>query len=207
MISVTEVLQQAATALTDTRHVRWSKPEIIDYLNDGLSAVLIRKPNAFMARTTLTVSSNPVELPDNAYALMSVEKIGDVRGQFTPIETLDRFYPDWRVKEGVPQAWTKATDELTQFWLYPVPSKPVDVDVQYSQIIKVDGEEGFIPIQTVYQSILLDYILYRAFSKDAENASEAQKSGAHYQLFNAALADKNTTDGVKQTAFLQSAKE
>lgn len=204
MIAVEQLLTQAAATLVDPSFVRWTKNELIDYLNDALSAVITRKPNAAIVRERIEANTNPIQLPDDAYSLLSVEQIGGIRGQFTLIESLDRFFPDWRTKQGQPKCWTKSADELTQFWLYPAPQQLTHVDVQYSKILTAQ-ENGTLAISPIYNGILLDFVLYRAFSKDAENASEAQKAVTHYQAFNAALGDKNVTDSTLQTNFNQSA--
>ncbi|MCD9504524.1 hypothetical protein GLP37_20385 [Photobacterium phosphoreum] len=203
MIAVEQLLAQAAATLVDPSFVRWTKNELIDYLNDALSAVITRKPNAVIVRERIEAVGNPIQLPDDTYSLLSIEQIGGVRGQFTPIESLDRFFPDWRTKQGEPKCWTKSADELTQFWLYPAPQELTHVDVQYSKVLKAKEGES-LAMSSVYTGILLDFILYRAFSKDAENASESQKAVTHYQAFNAALGDKNVTDSALQTNFNQS---
>ncbi|OBU29321.1 hypothetical protein C0Z01_00505 [Photobacterium kishitanii] len=206
MISVNTLLTQAATVLVDPLFVRWTKPELLYYLNEALSAVITYKPSAVVARANIEVVRNPVSLPDDAHMLLSIEQIGAVRGPFTPIETLDRFYPDWRTSQGQPKCWTKATDELTWFWLYPAPDKPTLIKVQYSQLLTAT-EGSDLRMAIIYSGMLLDFMLYRAFSKDAENASEAQKAATHYQTFNAALTGKVTTDRVKQRALKQAAIE
>ncbi|MEC6796772.1 DUF6682 family protein [Photobacterium sp. S4TG1] len=206
MISVDILLTQAAIALVDPLFVRWQKPELLYYLNEALNAVITYKPNAVVARVNIEAKGNPVALPDDAHMLLSVEQIGAVRGQFTPMETLNRFYPDWRTSQGEPKCWTKAADELTWFWLYPTPDKATVIDVQYSQLLTAT-EGGELRMAITYSGMLLDFILYRAFSKDAENASEAQKAATHYQVFNAALTGKVTTDRVKQQALKQAVME
>lgn len=206
MIDVNDFLEKnIAVALVDTSFVRWSKAELISYLNEALSALIIRKPNAFVVREQVSASSNPVELPTDAYSLIAVEQIGGVRGQFTEIETLDRFYPTWREEKGTSRCWTKSADEMTRFWLYPSPDIETNISIQYSRVITAN-EGGEIDIPIVYEGTLIDYVLYKAFDKDSENASEAQKAMTHYQAFNAALGEKNTTDGALQNNFNLSSK-
>jgi hypothetical protein len=50
----------------------------------------------------------------------------------------------------------------------------------------------------VFAGALMDYVLYRAYSKDGEVPNSAARAVAHYQAFEAALgmtaqADANTT--------------
>jgi hypothetical protein len=45
---------------------------------------------------------------------------------------------------------------------------------------------------------MLDYMLYRAYSKDAEYAANAQRAVAHFQAFQNALGVKSQTEAVSQ---------
>jgi hypothetical protein len=46
---------------------------------------------------------------------------------------------------------------------------------------------GNIDLPDIYGNIVLDYILYRAYTKDSEYAGNAQRAQAHYQAFGNAL--------------------
>ncbi|MGF1727071.1 DUF6682 family protein [Photobacterium nomapromontoriensis] len=206
-IKVSDLIEQVSELLVDTNHVRWSKPELIRYINDALAAVIMRRPSLTATHDIVAVSQNPIELPDDAYSLLSVELLGDYRGQYTPIETLNRFYPTWRTDEGVPQCWTQHADEHLRFWVYPAPQDPVSVAFTYSKAITVSADSDVIPLTVVYVGILIDFVLFRAFGKDAENASEASKSTMHFQSFAVAMGDKNAMDSAKRNARTRSAME
>ena len=51
-----------------------------------------------------------------------------------------------------------------------------------------------ILIDDTYISAILDWILYRAFSKDAEFAANAARAGAHYQTFMSSIGTKTQSD-------------
>jgi hypothetical protein len=51
-----------------------------------------------------------------------------------------------------------------------------------------------IKIVDSYANAMLDYMLYRAYSKDAEYAANAQRAMGHYQAMQAALGIKTQTD-------------
>ncbi|PSV11657.1 hypothetical protein C0W59_19175 [Photobacterium kishitanii] len=206
-IKVSDLIEQVAELLVDKGNVRWSQSELINYINDALAAIIMRRPSITAADSVISVTNNPVVLPNDAYSLLTVEKIGDYRGQYTPIETLDRFYPMWRTQIGIAQCWTKHNDELLRFWIFPAPQEPINVEVIYSKVITVKAQTDVIPLTSVYVGILIDFVLFRAFGKDAENASEESKSLMHFQLFAVAMGDKSATDKAKYTARKQSTLE
>jgi hypothetical protein len=60
---------------------------------------------------------------------------------------------------------------------------------------------GNISVPDIYANTLVDYVLYRAYTKDAEFAGNAQRATAHYGAFSAALtAELNGTTGVSPKA-------
>lgn len=52
MTAASEILRLASVQLQDVEAVRWSVPELADWLNDGIKAVVLAKPNA-TARTRI----------------------------------------------------------------------------------------------------------------------------------------------------------
>ena len=56
---------------------------------------------------------------------------------------------------------------------------------------------GNISVVDTYANALMDYILYRAFSKDAEFAANAARATAHYGAFSSAMTTElNGTSGI-----------
>ena len=53
------------------------------------------------------------------------------------------------------------------------------------EVIKVDDS---------WANCIIDYILYRAYSKDAEYAANSQRAAAHYQAMQASLGVKTQSD-------------
>ncbi len=45
-------------------------------------------------------------------------------------------------------------------------------------------------IDDIYESVLVDYVLYRAYSKDSQHTANANRAAWHYQAFQAALGVK-----------------
>lgn len=49
-------------------------------------------------------------------------------------------------------------------------------------------------IDDIYESVLVDYVLYRAYSKDSQHTANAQRSQWHYQAFREALGSRVTNE-------------
>jgi len=52
----------------------------------------------------------------------------------------------------------------------------------------------YMGLDDIYSNAVLDYCLYRSYSKDAEYAANAQRAAAHYQQFAQSIGIRATTD-------------
>jgi hypothetical protein len=121
-------------------------------------------------------------------------------------EVLDAQTPDWHAKtadatNGVAHFMYDPRDPKT-FYVYPQPpqSPAWFVEIAYSSSPTNCTYTGpgdvanKIQIDDIYANALLDYVLYRAYSKDAEYAQNAQLAVAHYTAFQNSLGIKSKTE-------------
>jgi hypothetical protein len=79
------------------------------------------------------------------------------------------------------------------FYVYPPATILAQLEVMYSAyptdiVEPIDGAlytavVGNISLPDIYGNALLDYILYRAYTKDSEYAGNLQRAQAHYAAF------------------------
>ena len=196
-ISVKNLIDRISRDLIDKRNVRWSRPELIDFMNDAISAIVIRRPDLSSGTSTVETSSNTLTLPSDAYQILAVNHIDNVAATFVNINKLNQLYPDWRTTKGAPVCWTRNEMDETTLFLYPAPDGSVRVEVVYSRTLKVKDEESPFPLSEVYEGVVADFVMYRAYNKDSLNPSEGQKAQLHLQAFATALGDKTATDNAK----------
>ena len=51
-------------------------------------------------------------------------------------------------------------------------------------------------VNDIYGNAVIDYILYKSYVKDAENAGNSQRATGHYNLFLSAIGQKTQLDTV-----------
>jgi hypothetical protein len=95
-----------------------------------------------------------------------------------------------------------------EFLVYPPASTAARLEVVYSSVplahtlteaqLINPATVDVIRIDDSYFNALLDYVLYRAYSKDAEYTSNAQRAVAHYQAFQNALGVSAQTNAASQ---------
>jgi len=200
-----EITDRASVLLLDPTQVRWTEEQLIDYLNDGQREVVIHRPDAStrVEVISLTDGSTRQAVPVDAIRLLDVTRNMGTTGS-TPglpimqIERniLDTQIPDWH--SSTPQTkikhYTYNARTPDVFFVYPRPGNSVKVEVIVSvPPSNVSSSAAQITISAIYANALLDYILYRCFSKDSEYA-DPNKAVGYYNAFLQSLGTKTQVD-------------
>lgn len=215
------VLSKVRTILNDASSVRWALPELRLWLNDGLREIALQKPSATAVTAAIPlVAGTKQEIPAAYHALLQVMRNTTTGGSpvpgkvITPIarETIDTTIPGWHATAELPftQVVTHVLDEIMDqrtFYVVPgndgtgaveailsklptevpAPANPLDLELYTTNVDLPD----------IYQNALVDYILYRAFSKDTDIATSGQRATAHMQLFLSALGIKKQNEATE----------
>jgi hypothetical protein len=105
-------------------------------------------------------------------------------------EILDAQLPDWHTETSSTSLKHFMFDERSPktFYVYPPAVAGHKLEIVYSKsptdIASGDlNSTSILANEDIYSGVLLDYILYRAFSKDSEYAGNMQRAAVHYQMF------------------------
>lgn len=196
------ILAKAAIVLNDTAYERWTAPELLGWLNDGQRAIVIHKPNAcvknvsvqLVAGTKQTIPADGVQLIDIPRNMGAAGATPGAVVRLTGRANLDAYVPNWH--SSTPSAVVKhfMFNALDPKHFYVYPPQPA-TSMGYVEAIygatPVDVTTGTaISLDDIYETPLLDYVLYRAFSKDTEFAPDPTRAAAHQQAFLAAVGGK-----------------
>lgn len=204
---VNTLVNNAATLLQDPTNVRWPTAELIQWLNDGQREIAAIKPNAFVVNATVPCTSGSKQtLPAAGISLIDVVR-NNASGGASPgnairvvsREVLDAQIPDWhtpaKAAATVKHYMYTPLDPKT-FWVYPPSTGSNYVDIIYVASPTDAAAGGTITIDDVYAATLLNYIMYRAYSKDAEYAANAGLAKAYYDAFQSQLGQKVAAEAV-----------
>lgn len=216
-----DVLTKVRTILNDSSSVRWALTELRLWLNDGLREIALQKPSATAVTATIDLETGTKqEIPAAYHALLQVIRNTTTGGTpvpgkvITPIarETIDTAIPGWHATANLPftQVVTHVLDEiLDQKTFYVVPGNDGTgaVEAVMSKLpteiasptnpLEIDEYSATVDIPDIYQNALVDYMLYRAFSKDTDVATSGQRAAAHMQLFQTALGIKKQNEATE----------
>lgn len=195
------VLQEVTAAGT-----RWTNEELIGWLNEGYQAVVQIKPDASSINASLNLETGTrQQIPSDGLRLINVvrntapasDKLGIL---VTTRRALDTTRRSWHADDKSVNIEQFVFDEQdpTHFYVYPPADSGAEVEIIYSSVPEPhDITQGLdslkadkIKLNDSYAPVLTDYILYRAYSKDAEHAANLNRAQMHMQAYMGALGQK-----------------
>lgn len=209
-----DLINRASVILQDPTFTRWPAAELQDWLNDAQKEIVLHRPDAMAVNAALTVGSgltidsSKQSLPAAALRLISVIRnvaATSAKKAIRRIERqiLDDQIPDWHAKASSINVEHYIYDDRDPktFYVYPPPATLASIEVVYSSVpaaIALGAFDGsdvtVIGLDDVYANAIVDYMLYRAYSKDAEYAGDSNRAMAHYNAFLASLGVKSQVD-------------
>lgn len=190
-VIVDVTIGRASVLLLDPDNTRWSKDELLGWLNDGQREAVLRKPSVYVKNTTVPlVAGARQELPVDAIEMVDI--VRNVDGDaITPVmrASLDAQMRGWYrmtpTKDVLHYCYAKP--DVKHFYVYPPNTGTGAVEAIYSASPPPAVLGGPSSLDDVYQAALLDYVMYRAYSKDSEYTGDAALVNLHYSAFMSAL--------------------
>jgi hypothetical protein len=202
MLIAIDLFRACAIELSDRDFVRWTKTDLGEYLTDAIAVTAALKPTLFTTFTPLQLAPGPVqavpgeytELVDILYNLNPDGTHGEPvnKGSFTAARALGRT--SCAPVDGVGyvvRSYTVHPENDTYFIVDPpVPQTPpcpfVWALVQRAPNVIMAETDAVVMANTTpetYRSVLLEWMLYRAFARDTESSDSFNRSQAHYKAF------------------------
>ena len=203
-LTASSIIQRAVQVLQDTTSVRWPTDELVRWLNDAQRELVLFRPDSNTKYGTGTLATgtrqdmnamagitNPAKLIDIVRNMAAGSNKGAVR--LTAREILDAQVPGWHAMTGSINTIHYMFDvrDPRSFYVYP-PAAGAQLEIVYSAYpadvpaptgTDFTGVSGMIGVADIYGNAILDYILYRAYSKDSEYAGNGPRAAAHYGAF------------------------
>ena len=146
-----------------------------------------------------TVADSRQTLPtDGAYLISVVRNEAGSKRAVRPIErhVLDSQNPDWHTVNGTTSTQTAKyyvyeKDSPKVFYLYPAPQAGTNVSIQYARIPAAHtATNEVISLDDTYAGLIIDFLLYRAYSKDA-SVGDANLAANYGNMFYQQLGVNN----------------
>ena len=213
-----EIMYRAGILLQDEEHVRWTPPELAEWINEAVRAIILAKPSAHSSTRVLQLAPGtwqqvpavaglpvPLALLDITRNLISVgpPRVGGRTIRAVNRSMLDAQDPNWHdpsrtIYRKECRQFVFDEQNPLEFYVYPGNDGTGLVEALVSSLperLTASGDEddpasyGEIGLPEPWSVPLLDYTLYRAQSKD-DIAGNAPRAIAHYQQFASAVGIK-----------------
>ena len=206
-VAASEIISKAAEQLHDVDHVRWTAEELLYWLNEGQRAIVILRPEAKTVNGPVQlVAGTKQMIPAKGVRLHKVTRNmgsdGTTPGKaiiLIDVSVLDMYNPDWHndtANAEVQNYVFDGNDPLTYYVTPPQPSdNPGYAEIAYTASTDdLAAVDDLIDILDIFQSALLDYIVFRANTKDSDYAGKDRVAAAQYGLFLSSLGLKGKAD-------------
>jgi len=216
-IKVIDIIKRVEDILQDT-NVRWPRPELQNWINESYLQIVMMRPDANAKTGTLTCAAGTRQTLATGFPT-ALRLLDIVRNLATSSDkkvvrlisrsVLDDQRPSWHNETGTVNAQNFTFDprQPKEFFVYPPATTSTQVEVVYADApgahslteAQLDPEAGtpstvVINLDDTYLSSIIDWVLYRSYSKDAEYAANAQRATAHNQAFLSGIGVKTQSD-------------
>lgn len=206
---IIDLIKQVQILLQDESAVRWSRSELLSYLLDAQLAVINRRPDSNVKTSRFqTIAGTQQSLPEDGSRLMKVVRNTSGRAiREIPMQLLDDQVPEWHKAPATPSSEVELyCYDVTNpkiFYVYPYIAANIEIEIVYSAIPDMtvtiqesswDSSTATISVLDSYKNALIDWVLYRAYSKDADYSANSNRAQLHMQAFNLAVQSKTQAD-------------
>ncbi len=203
-----DLIVRAQTLLQDEDSVRWTVTELQYWLNDGYRDVLNLRPDSNTLTGEFVCVAGPRQVLTttfpNATRLVSVIRNTAPTSNKYGVRLVNKSSLDDQRRGWYAETPTVSVEEYMfdprqprEFLVYPPATSAARLEITYAQIpsphtltaqqLTNAATTETIRIDDSFANALLDYVLYRAYSKDAEQQGNAARAVAHFQAFQNSL--------------------
>lgn len=222
---VVDIISRAQVLLQDNTGTRWPRTELQGWLNDAYKEIILVRPDAYAQSAKITLSPGTRQsiavTPAGALRLLDVVRNTAGGSAKRAIRTIDRKIldeqmPDWHAQVGSIDVQHFIFDPKLpkEFLVYPPALATSEVEIVYSSVptphtltdsqLSSAATAETLKLDDVYANAILDYVLYRGYSKDASYAGNAQRASQAYTAFSNSLGMKSQVDGATAPVSQQS---
>lgn len=201
--TVGEIIRRAKLVLQEvsTEGVRWTNGELIGWLNESYQAIVGVKPDASSVNTIVTCQAGTKQtIPADGDRLLEV--VRNISTGLSVIKTtrqaLDATRRRWHSEPEAPEIEHYIFDDADPktFYVYPPAEAGLGIELIYSSVpTGHDGnlsvvESEVIKLADGFAPAMVDYILMRAYSKDAAHAANLNRAQLHANAYQTQLGLK-----------------
>lgn len=184
----------------------WTVNELIDWINDAQMEIVSFKPDAYSTQVNVSMVAGTKQSISGLMLLEVTRNMGtgstpgDVPSK-VPLDVINTFIPDWHshTAQAAVEFWMYDQRLPMTFWVYPPqpsPATQVLETMQASRPTALTVLTGSLALDDKYVPDVVNYVLFRAWSKAGDIQGSLAKSNGAYQLFMNGLGVKDKSQMV-----------
>jgi hypothetical protein len=205
-LTAKDILDRAVIQLQDLKAIRWTRQELLRWASDAQRQIVLQAPSATATTEAVKLAAGTRQLlPDVGWLLLDVYRnvkpgVKPAPGRVVRLisrSMIDRFNPNWHAERARPEVINYLYDvqDPTTYWVYPPNDGTGMLEINYSATPDdLVAEDQELDVQDVYGNAVLDYIMFRACSKDAEYAPGLQLAQGYLATFTASVGGKAASE-------------
>lgn len=198
-VLVNEVSSILNDAEIGNANVRWPVPELLNFMSEGIAAALQFKPSLFVSVVQLPLAPGSTQrLPDDYSRILDIHFNVNPDGSEGPnvlpgVYNLQQAFQKPGCRSGaLIEVYSAYPGSERYFWVDP----PISANLSYTPKVEALVMVAPQPITDVnqpivfpgtnpqlYQGALVDWMLYRCYSKDQESQTSFERGQAHLRAF------------------------
>ena len=193
-LNVAQLIDDAATDLQDSEHIRWTRVQLLGYFNAAQRAFADFRPDQLAQERDLQLQAGWRHLlPADVLALIDITNNANTMAKRitkTNLWVLDSVAAGWRGSTPGREVVHFMYDMKTprEFLVYPPVLEGVKVRAMVEPaVVDLTAEAATPSVPVRWMDALRHFVLYRAWSVDAEFGGNATLAQAHLELFHNAL--------------------
>lgn len=212
-MKVSDIIDRARILLNDQDGTRWLDGELVSWINDAQKLIALTRPDASVSTGPVTlVSGTKQSIPSGGFRLLDVIRNlgadGVTGGRAIRIvdrEVMDSQDPFWHsaIASGTIKHFIYDNRNPLVYYVYPPAQVGTKIEIMYSVapaeiVYNVASPQTalntVLTVSDIYLESVLNYLMYRAYSKDAEFSQNPQLAAGYLQTVYSMLGIKTQKD-------------
>lgn len=198
MTTAQDIITPAQDILNDA-NVRWLNAELLRWIDLGQKTIIMLRPDAnAVGQNIPLIAGTRQTLPTGGLVLLDIARNMGADGATPgrPVRLVQRemldLNPTWHSDTPSAYVTNYTYDERIpdEFWVYPPATAGIHVFGTVSMTPSaVDDVTDDLSVGVLFEGALMDYMLFRAFSKEDEVGNQ-QRAVSHFQAFALAIGEE-----------------
>ncbi len=201
----TDIISRARIVLNDADATRWTDAEFVNWINDACRFVAVLRPDSCVVNQAMALAAGTKQsiaglTPAGLRLMDVVRNLPTGRAiRLVDRDVLDTQMPNWHGATQAPTTnYVFDNRDPKNFYVYPPAAAGAQVEVIYSRN-PVEITVGTLATQDlspddIFMDAVLNFVLFRAYSKDATFAQNANLAASYRGLAEALLGGKTGVD-------------